>query len=147
MTVLKACSLILKYIWGPREWHVRFICESLEGRCSPPPHPPLYRTALPLSLFRRSIPSSETCCWWAPFTELLTKSQGSVKGLTDVVMTRTLHLPGASTLNLWEALDSQVGATGQGWASIATNPSSLAPFLKSSFCKKMSPRNWLLLWL
>lgn len=115
----------MKYIWGPRERHVRFIRESFEGRCSPPLYPPLCRAALLLSLFRRSIPSSETRCWWVPFTELLTKSWGSVKGLTNVVMTRTLHLPGESTLKLPEAMGQ---ADGGQRAGLCLSSSSLCPW-------------------
>lgn len=74
---VKSCSLILKYILGPREWHVSFICETFEGRCSPPLSPPLSWAALLLSLFRRSIPSSETCCRMGAFRGVINQLMGN----------------------------------------------------------------------
>lgn len=120
---VKSCSLILKYILGPREWHVSFICETFEDRCSPPLSPPLSWAALLLSLFRRSIPSSETYCRWVPFMELLTNLWGIVEGLDKCSHDQAFHLLDESTLNLPEkALGQRHGGVRvQGCVSVAPN--------------------------
>lgn len=123
----------MKYIWGPRKWHVSFICESFEGRCShlsvQPSAEQHFRCLYLEDQSPVLRPAADGC-----LSEELTKTWAPVEGLDKCNHDLALCLPGESTLNLLKQVLGQQGGVRAVPPILLT--SFLAPFLKSALERK-----------
>lgn len=125
----------MKYIWGPRKWHVSFTCESFEGRCSHLSVQPSAERHFRCLYLEDQSPVLRPAAD-GRLSEELTKSWAPVEGLDKCSHDPALRLPGEWVHSESPRAGSGPAGRGQGCAPPVLLTSSLAPFLKSALERK-----------